>query len=77
MSSLLPSSIQLDPSLWTCSCLLQALKQLQSQLTSGPHGLIVLFILPNSAEDIRREVKRWGDVTVGVPTQCVVSSKLR
>ncbi|EIM82440.1 Piwi-domain-containing protein [Stereum hirsutum FP-91666 SS1] len=54
-----------------------ALKQLQSQLTSGPHGLIVLFILPDRAEDIRREVKRWGDVTVGVPTQCLKVKNIR
>lgn len=60
----------------TRSCLPQVFKYLQSQLTSGPLGLIVLVILPDRAEEIRREVKRWGEITAGVPTQCVVNSKL-
>lgn len=32
---------------------------------------IVLVILPQSAADIRQDVKRAGDVTLGVSTQCV------
>lgn len=33
---------------------------------------MILVILPDSAAHIYREVKRFGDVTEGVPTQCVV-----
>ncbi|KAG1821113.1 Piwi domain-containing protein, partial [Suillus subaureus] len=36
---------------------------------------IVLVILPQSAADIRQDVKRAGDVTLGVSTQCVFSGR--
>ncbi|KZT73857.1 Piwi-domain-containing protein [Daedalea quercina L-15889] len=40
----------------------------------GPPTLVLAF-LPSSAAEIRREIKRWGDVKVGVPTQCVREGK--
>ena len=34
---------------------------------------LILVILPESAEDLRNAVKRFGDIECGVKTQCVVS----
>jgi eukaryotic translation initiation factor 2C len=37
---------------------------------------LMLVILPESAAQVYRDVKRFGDVTVGVVTQCVVGYTL-
>lgn len=37
---------------------------------------LILVILPQTAPDIRKEVKQWGDIETGVPTQCVRADKL-
>jgi hypothetical protein len=34
---------------------------------------LIIVILPQSAADLRAAVKQFGDVTMGVPTQCIVS----
>lgn len=36
---------------------------------------MILVILPESAATVYRDVKRFGDITVGVVTQCVVGYK--
>ncbi|CCM05785.1 uncharacterized protein FIBRA_08018 [Fibroporia radiculosa] len=41
----------------------------------GTAPSLLLVLLPNSAAEIRRKVKHWGDVTVGVPTQCIRQGK--
>jgi hypothetical protein len=38
---------------------------------------MIIVILPQSAAELRLQVKRWGDITRGVATQCVVSVKFR
>jgi hypothetical protein len=35
---------------------------------------LVLVILPQSAAELRQQVKQWGDVDRGIATQCVVSA---
>lgn len=35
--------------------------------------VFVLVILPQSAEEIRNNVKHYGDIVYGIATQCVVS----
>ncbi|EKM55524.1 uncharacterized protein PHACADRAFT_121053 [Phanerochaete carnosa HHB-10118-sp] len=35
----------------------------------------VLVILPANAAPLRKEVKQWGDMLVGIPTQCVRAGK--
>ncbi|KAJ3740285.1 Piwi domain-containing protein [Lentinula detonsa] len=37
----------------------------------GPIGLLVLAILPENAAELYANVKRVGDVLLGVPTQCI------
>ncbi|TDL22764.1 Piwi-domain-containing protein [Rickenella mellea] len=37
---------------------------------------IIIIILPDSAAEIRRAVKQWGDITRDTPTQCVKIGKL-
>ena len=37
-----------------------------------PKPSIVVVILPQGGNEVRREVKVWGDVRRGIPTQCVV-----
>ena len=32
----------------------------------------ILVILPPGGDDLRKEVKYWGDVQMGIATQCVV-----
>ena len=43
---------------------------------SGTRPSFILVILPAPAADIRKSVKQWGDVMMGVPTQCGVSLTL-
>lgn len=38
---------------------------------------MILVILPESAATVYRDVKRFGDITVGVVTQCVVGYNLK
>jgi hypothetical protein len=40
----------------------------------GGHPELLLIILPQSAAEIRRDVKRFGDITAGCAVQCVVSN---
>lgn len=40
-----------------------------------PPTMIVVVLQDNTA-DIKKQVKRWGDIGVGVPTQCVVGIDL-
>lgn len=35
---------------------------------------LIIAILPFPATDIRRAIKRFGDVEEGIPTQCVAST---
>ncbi|KII88705.1 hypothetical protein PLICRDRAFT_41918 [Plicaturopsis crispa FD-325 SS-3] len=44
---------------------------------TGKNPDLIFIILPESAAEIRRAVKRWGDVQVGVVTQCVKESKIK
>jgi eukaryotic translation initiation factor 2C len=37
---------------------------------------LILVILPFPAMDIKKQVKRWGDVDYGVATQCVIAPKV-
>ncbi|KAI0032239.1 Piwi domain-containing protein, partial [Vararia minispora EC-137] len=53
----------------------QVLQEIQRQVNHRPQ--FVLVILPESAEEIRRAVKYWGDSECGVPTQCIRQSGLR
>ncbi|KZT69027.1 Piwi-domain-containing protein [Daedalea quercina L-15889] len=36
---------------------------------------IIIVLLPANAPELRRAVKHWGDVTRGIPTQCLRSGK--
>jgi len=37
--------------------------------------MLILAILPDPAEEQYRKIKRFGDITHGVATQCVVSDR--
>lgn len=32
----------------------------------------MLAVLPRDALEIRRQIKQWGDMRAGIPTQCIV-----
>ncbi|KAF7796477.1 hypothetical protein EIP86_007654 [Pleurotus ostreatoroseus] len=40
-----------------------------------PRPSIILVILPRDALEMRKQVKQWGDVQHGIPTQCVRGGK--
>ena len=39
-----------------------------------PRPGFLLVILPQDAAPLRKEVKQWGDMFQGIPTQCVVGA---
>jgi len=41
----------------------------------GPPTLVIA-IMPLPSDDIQREFKHWGDVTMGIPTQIVQFAKV-
>ncbi|PSS32032.1 hypothetical protein PHLCEN_2v2209 [Hermanssonia centrifuga] len=52
------------------------------QPPKGPDGkylkikpTFIIAVLPRDAPDIRKQVKQWGDIVYGVPTQCVRAGK--
>lgn len=53
-------------------CALNSVKGLPLVNGRPPKPSIVVVILPVGSNDVRREVKQWGDVIRGIPTQCVV-----
>ena len=40
-----------------------------------PDTFMLIVILPNSAGPIRNAVKHWGDIKIGVKTQCLKLEK--
>lgn len=42
--------------------------------TQIPAPDLIVVVLPEHAAELRKVVKNWGDVSTGIPTQCVVSS---
>ena len=57
----------------TLQSLAKLLRGIQGQAT--PETFILIVILPNSAGPIRNAVKHWGDVKVGVMSQCLQLEK--
>ncbi|PFH53507.1 hypothetical protein AMATHDRAFT_187505 [Amanita thiersii Skay4041] len=49
---------------------------LECRTTKGVVPNLILIILPENGDDIYRAVKHFGDVTMGVATQCMKSNKL-
>jgi hypothetical protein len=45
------------------------------QEEKAPPGTLLIAILPENAADLYANIKRVGDIVLGVPTQCIVRTQ--
>ncbi|KAE9406783.1 Piwi-domain-containing protein [Gymnopus androsaceus JB14] len=54
----------------------QRVKQLQARNLPSVRPIIIV-LLPKLAQELRRKIKHWSDITTGIPTQCLMDDKIK